>query len=54
MVDAVIEDLIYIGRESKQTVEESATWSNNGSIVDGHKTAFVKRLGDDVAKRFWC
>lgn len=48
------EDLIYIGRESKQTVEESAMWSNNGSIVDGHKTAFVKRLGDDVAKRFWC
>lgn len=42
MGDAVGEDLIYTGRESKQTAQESATWSGNGSIVDRHKSTFVK------------
>jgi len=48
------EELIYTGREAKQTAHESATWSNNGSTVDRHKGAFVKRQRDNFARRFWC
>ena len=54
MGGAVSEDLIYTGRESKQTAQEGATWSDNGSIVDRQRSAFVKRQRDDFARRFWC
>lgn len=50
----MIEDLMYSRRVSKQTAQESATWSDNGSIVDRRKSAFVERQRDYVARRFWC
>lgn len=34
MGGAVSEDLIYTGRESKQTAQETATWSDNSSICE--------------------
>lgn len=38
----MIEDLMYSRRVSKQTAQETATWSDNGSIVDRRKSALLK------------
>lgn len=38
----VIENLTYSRRESKQTAQERATWSDNGSIVDRLRVHLLK------------
>lgn len=42
MGGAVSEDPLYPGRESNGTALERAAWSDNGSVVDRHVSAFVE------------
>lgn len=47
------EDLIYNGKISQQTAQESAAWSYNNYIVDSQESAFAERWRDDFS-RFQC